>query len=309
MAFVSTLGKVSAAKSSAARFPRMRLAGLEGAAVRRATPAVRRRLSGLEDLAALAVATRRTPVRSLRLGDMGKTTPRKVSVFRTTRLRGMGDSCVIDPATGGRVCTTAASTMPAIVPMAAPPGTYMASCRNIVASNGILTAVCDQTPAGPGHNWVPTSLPGYASCAGQDIANVGGVLRCCTGSSCPQFALDTNPADYTGAAAAPVVASVPSGIAPVPAASIPAVIDPATGVPFSQEYPANLLNPTTGYPYSYTGPTNTIQPAYPYSSPSSFVSTAPGMVSSGSSGYDWKTIAMIGGAVVIGGIVLKKIWK
>lgn len=74
---------------------------------------------------ALAIAARKTPnARPLHrlgnfvLGDLGKTAAGKPSVFRTrVHLRGLGDiTCSIDPATGGRVCSSDGSTSTTATP-------------------------------------------------------------------------------------------------------------------------------------------------------------------------------------------------
>src|SRR6478672_7916635 len=106
--FVSTLGKVSSTqRASVARFPRLRLAGLED--------------MGSPAAAVRSIARARSAVRLHGLGDMGKAAAvrsiaRNLPTIRYT-MRGLGEtSCTIDPVTGGRVCTSgpgATATTPA----------------------------------------------------------------------------------------------------------------------------------------------------------------------------------------------------
>jgi hypothetical protein len=54
-----------------------------------------------------------------------------------------------------------------------PPGSYFATCKNIVVGQASLTATC-QTASG---QWQQTTLGGYRSCYG-DIRNENGNLTC-----------------------------------------------------------------------------------------------------------------------------------
>lgn len=97
MSFVSTLGAVSTRKS-VARFPRLKLAGLEDMGAAAAVRSIAR--------------NRNAAVRLPGLGDMGRAIHAR-ALPRTIRftMRGLGEtSCTIDPVTGGRVCTSGPAT-------------------------------------------------------------------------------------------------------------------------------------------------------------------------------------------------------
>jgi hypothetical protein len=59
----------------------------------------------------------------------------------------------------------------------APPGSYTATCKDIIVQGGSIDAIC-QTASG---RWQPTALPRYRSCDG-DITNDNGNLRCSKGA-------------------------------------------------------------------------------------------------------------------------------
>ncbi len=60
----------------------------------------------------------------------------------------------------------------------APPGTYLASCRDVVSQGSTLIAIC----SAPGGYWVAARLEDYPFCVG-DIANQNGKLFCMRASS------------------------------------------------------------------------------------------------------------------------------
>ncbi|HLW53237.1 MAG TPA: hypothetical protein VKW06_10380 [Candidatus Angelobacter sp.] len=99
-----------------------------------------------------------------------------------------------------------------MVPANAPPGSYQQSCRNMVVNGDTLSAQCQDTSG----NWQQTSLPSIAACAGGEISNINGQLRCCDPNR-PAGSTVCNPYSAAGSAApgsaAPGAPAVVSSIA------------------------------------------------------------------------------------------------
>jgi hypothetical protein len=261
MAFVSTLGKVSSnQRTSVARFPRLRLAEVTlGAVAARAAAVPRRRMVHLNGM-----------------GDMGRAAARSISRSAPTirwRLRGLGEtSCTIDPATGGRVCTSgpaapaaaAASSCTSITPRYLPdPTTQQWAWDNPMSAAWIFTGRPD----------VNSVYDMYVRQDGQAFAAVG-----------PGGGFMYNdPRRATVPAYGPCVqpAAAP---APVPVPTTPAPVIDSSGQPM------------------------TIQPATPASSlPSPMVATTlPAMVPT-SGGLPWGKIALYGGLGIGALLVLRMV--
>ena len=203
--YVATLGKTSSAvRAVSGRYPRIRL-------------------RGLEDLAALAVATRRAPVnitgrRSLvrlnGMGEMGAAAARRSNtptVFRfKTRLRGLGGlsdvTCSIDPLTGGRVCSNN--------PPAAPPAPVLPDGMLIKAGSNEVDRI-----EGGLRRWIPD--PATFKCMNFDWSNIQNI---------PQEQWNAIPAGAPYPARNADCSFVGSAPAPMPITPAP-VIDPSSGAP------------------------------------------------------------------------------
>lgn len=239
-------------------------------------------LQGMGVMASAAIAARKTPgARPLHrlgnfvLGDLGKTAAGKPSVFRTRfHLSGLGDvTCSIDPVTGGRVCSSpdqSSTATPAAAAATTPAPNW--NCNGVVSPRYI------SDPTSQKWDW-NVNMPATWIFAGRPDPN-----------SVYDIYVRQDNGQY-------------------------ASVGPGGGFqyqtfmrPTVQAYSACPAPPTAAAAAPSTAAT--IQPAAPATSmPAPFVaSTAPAIVPAFKP-TDWTKIGLIGSAVVVGGLFLKKLLK
>ncbi len=161
---------------------------------------------------------------------------------RTIRMRGLG---IIPPPViprylfpvtpcVGNECAPPAPVVTA-APAAIPGGSYQLSCQNMAVVNGQLQAQCKRIDG----TLVPATGD-LVNCPGGTFTNVNGVLVC----------------DATGVPS--TATTSPTGqtvVNPYTAPAAPIGIDPATGIPYAQEYGSSMYvtqpyaNPMLPAPY------------------------------------------------------------
>ena len=226
----------------------------------------------------------RLPFRLQGLGDMGRVAAARAvtrKAIQSIRLHGLGDTCTIDPTTGGRVCTSGPGTATTTV-AAAPTPIPFTGCNGTVTPRYLTDPTTQQwdwnnpTPASwIFQGWVDANSPYdiYVRQDGGAFAAVG------PGGG---FAYN-DPRRATIAA----YSACPGTVAATPVATTPTYIDPATGLP------------------------TTIQPiAAAPALPAPMVATAaPAMVPISGGSTNWTKYALYGGGILVGLMLVKKFLK